>query len=117
LQVVEYARKALTTGAMMLLSQHRALQLMVGVLLLVTFLSYLVRVVPYKQAADDVLACVCQLAVLVSLLLGLWLDFLVMQVRAIAACASPPAFSSPGVTKGVKRPAECGRALLLASEP
>ena len=95
-QVVEYARKALVTGAMMLLAQRPALQLIVGVLVLVAFLAVLVRLAPYKHDADDVLAIVCQMVVLLALLLGLWLTSLVngwKRTRARDSCA--PACSHP----------------------
>lgn len=80
--VVEYARKALVTGAMMLFPQGSALQLIVGVLILVGFLASLVRLEPYKAYADDVLAIVSQVVVLLALLLGLWLTSLVDEAES-----------------------------------
>merc|ERR1711969_159741 len=61
----------------MLFPQGSALQLIVGVLILVGFLASLVRLEPYKEYADDVLAIVSQVVVLLALLLGLWLTSLV----------------------------------------
>ena len=80
--VVEYARKALVTGALMLFPQGSAVQLVIGVLILVAFLVSLVRLAPYKQDNDDLLAVVSQAAVLVALLLGLWLTSLVHEAES-----------------------------------
>ena len=72
--VVECTRKLLLTGLAVLVGQGTMGQLVLGVLLASTMLAITAALRPYRHAHDNLLAIVCQAAVVGSLALGILLN-------------------------------------------
>jgi len=72
-ELIETGRKALLTGALVVIAPGTSTQIFVGIFLVIAHMLMTVKASPYKDPTDDLLAFLSTLCLLFTLLMGLYL--------------------------------------------
>ena len=75
-ELVETLQKALMTGALVVIAPGTSAQIFVGILLVLFHMLWTLKASPYVRDADDWMQFACSLAILLTVLCGLYLKTL-----------------------------------------